>query len=135
MDAHNHFASGERGIGDTEDRRKNDEQVAKLWYEEVAAINTLTGDESFAFFELCAGTTILSVSSCRQVPAVRGNRSHCRSRQSEADPHGTTVVVGDMIKGHATTTSIPQNFVLAGDHFNANVFFTGRNGRLGRVLP
>lgn len=118
-----------------EDRRKNDEQVAKLWYEEVAAINTLTGDESFAFLSYVPGQQFLAFPHVGKYPLYGVIARIVDLDKVKTDPHGTTVVVGDMIKGHATTTSIPQNFVLAGDHFNANVFFTGRNGRLGRVLP
>jgi hypothetical protein len=47
---------------------------------------------------------------------------------------GVTIPVGDMIKGHANIQPFPNGLVISPDYFNANVFFTARNGDWQELL-
>lgn len=91
-------------------------------------VNTLTGDESFAYLWYVPGQAFLSFAHKGTYPLYGVSARIVDLGQIAHNLSGTNIAVGDMTSGLAYPVAIPPGFPASGDHFNANVFFTARNG-------
>ncbi len=90
-------------------------------------INQFTGSESYATLMYVPGQGFLAFAHAGKYPLYEVSARIADLDQIRANV-GVTVQVGDMIRGHVNIRPIPAGIPTSGDHFNANVFFTARNG-------
>jgi hypothetical protein len=103
-------------------------------------LKTLTGGQSFACLGYVPGQQFLMFLHIGRFPlygvsarVVDLDRA-ARPGHQDSDLLGITIVVGDMIQKHANTLRVPANFAYLQDRFNANIFFTARNGDWVQLL-
>jgi hypothetical protein len=94
------------------------------------SINTQTGGDSYAFFTWVPMQGFLAFVHKGDYPLydVRARIVDLDKIATESGLLGVTVSVGDMIKGHAKMEAVPPAIASTETHFNANIFFTARNG-------
>jgi hypothetical protein len=97
-------------------------------------ISQFTGSESYAILTYVPGQGFLLFAHAGKYPLYEVSARIADLDQIQTNLAGITVPVGDMIRGHANTESIPAGIPISGDHFNANVFFTARNGDWAELL-
>ncbi|HET9406047.1 MAG TPA: hypothetical protein VFO39_02305 [Candidatus Sulfotelmatobacter sp.] len=92
-------------------------------------LNTLTGAKSYAFLWFVPGQQYLAFIHQGQYPlyGVEARIVDLDRMKATNDLEGAIVHIGDMIKGHVNIQSPVINPMVA-DRFNANIFFTARNG-------
>jgi len=121
----------------TESNERDQKRFAITTKELSVNLNTLTGGESSCYL---AGVSLATPSYlvfvhigkfplygvvARIVPLSQDGKT-VRPGSSLL---GITVTIGDMIKGHASIIqSLPKGLITSQDFFNANIFFTARNG-------
>jgi len=141
-----HFGEISKGIQksieqsdrDFEETMNKSNQVIGLQSTAVAGLtanlNTLTGADSFCYLQFAPGQSFLPFVHIGKFPLYGVS-----ARIVELDQNGrikqgnnlmgVTVLVGDMIKGHANIIqAAPSGLGSSPDYFNANVEFTARNG-------
>jgi hypothetical protein len=91
-------------------------------------VSQLTGSESYAVLMYVPGQGDLAFIHTGKYPLYGVSARIVDFDQIKTNLGGKTVPVGDMIRGHANAESIPAGIPTTGDHFNANIFFTARNG-------
>jgi hypothetical protein len=96
-------------------------------------INQFTGSESYAILNYVPGQGFLAFAHVGKYPLYEVSARIADLDQVRTNV-GVTVPVGDMIRGHASIESMPAGIPTSGDHFNANVFFTARNGDWTELL-
>jgi hypothetical protein len=97
-------------------------------------INQFTGSESYAVLMYVPSQTFLAFVHAGKYPLYEVSARIADLDQIRTNLVGVTVSVGDMIQGHANTEPIPAGIPTSGDHFNANIFFTARNGDWTELL-
>jgi hypothetical protein len=97
-------------------------------------INQFTGSESYAILMYAPGQGFLLFAHVGKYPLYEVSARIADLDQIRTNLVGVTVPVGDMIRGHANNESIPAGIPTSGDHFNANIFFTARNGDWTELL-
>jgi hypothetical protein len=97
-------------------------------------INQFTGSESYAVLMYAPGQAFLLFAHVGKYPLYEVSARIADFDQVRTNLLGITIPVGNMIQGHANTESIPAGIPTSGDHFNANVFFTARNGDWTELL-
>ncbi len=93
-------------------------------------LKTFTGGQSFAVFAYVPGQQFLAFAHAGKYPLydVSARIADLDQVGKTGDPLGVTVAVGDMIQEHVKILPVPANVASSGNKFNANVFFTARNG-------
>jgi len=102
-------------------------------------LRTLTGADSFCLLGFVPGQQFLAFYHVGSFPlygvSARIGQLDENGKIRPGDSlMGITVVVGDMIPGHASIQPIPNGLGTSPEYFNANIFFTGRNGDWVQVL-
>ena len=105
------------------------EQVAQLTRENLESI---TGGESYCVLAFVPGQGFLVFIHKGEFP-LYGVAARIVTLDQDAKLNGQnlgiTLSVGDMIRGHANTLAIPIGLLAQNQNFfNANIFFTARNG-------
>jgi len=92
--------------------------------------NTQTGGDSYAFFTWVPMQGFLAFVHRGDYPLydVTARIVNLDDTATQSGLLGISLPVGDMIKGHAKMEAVPPTMALTGNHFNANIFFTARNG-------
>jgi hypothetical protein len=98
----------------------------------VAALQNLagqiTGDESYAILWYVPIQGFLSFNHIGNYPLYGVSARIANLDLIKTGDFGIAVPVGDMTPGHAYTRPIPADVPTSGDHFDANIFFSARNG-------
>jgi hypothetical protein len=94
----------------------------------AGTISTQTGGSSYAYLSFVPEQHFLFFAHAGKYPLYGVVARIVDLDQAKNNPFGITVTVGDMIKGHGNMLDVPKNMTSLADHFNANVFFTARNG-------
>jgi hypothetical protein len=99
-------------------------------------LGTLTGSESFAYLAFIPGQEYLVFVHQGKYPLYGVSARLVNLDYITAQNIlGMTVPIGDLILGHANMQPLPAgNLQANGDHFNANIFFTARNGDWVQIL-
>jgi hypothetical protein len=97
-------------------------------------VSQLTGSNSYAVLMYVPGQGYLMFAHEGKYPLYGVSARIADLDQLKATFLGTTVEVGDMIRGHVRIEPVPSGIPLSGDHFYANVFFTARNGDWSELL-
>jgi hypothetical protein len=97
-------------------------------------IGQVTGASSYAVLMYLPGQGFLLFAHEGKYPLYGVSARIVDIDQVRTNPSGIRVNVGDMIQNHANTESVPSSIPISGDHFNANVFFTARNGDWAELL-
>jgi hypothetical protein len=101
-------------------------------------LNTLTGAESFCYLGFAPGQSYLTFVHVGKFPLYGVSARIVEEDQNgqirRDNLLGVTVPVGDMIKGHANLQTLPSGLGSSPDYFNANIFFTARNGDWMQLL-
>ena len=99
----------------------------------VTDINTLTGGDSYCFLTYVPGQGFLFFEHMGEYP-LYGVDARIVTLDEDGkiiegqNFMGTTISVGDMISHHGNMVPIPGNLIANQDFFDANIFFTARNG-------
>ena len=97
-------------------------------------VSQLTGSNSYAVLMYAPGQGFLLFAHEGKYPLYGVSARIVDTDQLRTNLQGITIAVGDMIRGHGNNESIPTGIPTSGDHFNANVFFTARNGDWTELL-
>lgn len=97
-------------------------------------VSQLTGSDSYAVLMYVPGQGFLLFAHEGKYPLYGVSARIVDLDQTQSNLQGITIPVGDMIRGHGNSESIPAGVPTSGDHFNANVFFTARNGDWTELL-
>jgi len=100
-------------------------------------LNTLTGANSFCWLGFVPGQQFLAFVHSGKFPlyGVQARITELDEQDHvKGSPFGVTISVGDMIRGHASTQPVPSGIAGSPDYFNANIFFTARNGDWVQLL-
>jgi len=103
-------------------------------HKSTETISQLTGSESYAVLMYVPGQTFLAFVHEGKYPLYGVSARIADLDQMPKNVMGVTIAVGDMIRGHVNMESMPAGIPTSGDHFNANVFFTARNGDWTELL-
>ena len=111
----------------------NQKQFLATIEELTTNVNTLTGGESACYLAtMNPAQPALAFVHIGKFPlygvAARIVELDREGKNIQGNLTGITVPVGDMIKGHANILPWPSGLAIPPDHFNANIFFTARNG-------
>jgi hypothetical protein len=99
----------------------------------ASAVNTQTGGESYASLLFVPQQGFMFFAHRGQFPLYEVT-ARITNLDDKNDLIGTTVSVGDMIKGHGNMVAVPANLAYLTDRINANIFFTARNGSWTELL-
>ncbi len=95
-------------------------------------LDMLSGADSYCYLNFVPGQGFLAFVHVGSYPLygveARIVRLEENGHVDQLNLSGTTVSVGDMIRGHANIQPVPMGLVIDQGFFNANIFFTARNG-------
>lgn len=95
-------------------------------------LKTLTGADSFCYLGFTVGQQYLPFIHVGKFPLygiyARIVELDQNGGVSQNNLTGVTISVGDMITGHGNLQPVPIGLGRSPDYFNANIFFTARNG-------
>ncbi len=101
-------------------------------------LSTLTGKDSFCYLSFIPGQQYLIFAHIGQFPlyglSARIVELDRNAKVQKENLMGITVSIGDMIQHHASVQSLPSGLGRAPDYFNANIFFSARNGDWTELL-
>jgi hypothetical protein len=100
-------------------------------------LRTLTGSESFAWLGFLPGQNFLAFVHQGRYPlyGVSARIVDLDQIKKPEDSFGQMISIGDMVPKHANAMPLPLGYLpTTGDRFNANVFFTARNGDWVQML-
>lgn len=98
-------------------------------------VQTLTGAESYAYLAFVPGQGFLAFPHKGQYPLYGVSARIVElGKAGQNSDMGVTVFLGDIVQGHAAIQPLPPNFSPPGDRFDANVFFTARNGDWAQLI-
>jgi hypothetical protein len=95
-------------------------------------LNTLTGDDSYCYLKFTPGQGYLPFLQVGQFPLyevlARIVDLDTSGKASLEHVMGFTVSLGDIVQHHAVIRPLPTGMVITPNYFNANIFFSARNG-------
>jgi hypothetical protein len=101
-------------------------------------LSTLTGGDSFCYLAFVPGQQFLAFVHMGQFPlygvSARIVELDSSNKAKQENLMGVTVAIGDMIQHHASVQTLSSGIGNAPDYFNANIFFTARNGDWTELL-
>lgn len=121
---------------------KRSDQVVRLQVNALNGLstnlNTLTGENSFCYLAFVPSQQDLMFIHIGQFPLYGVSARIVElDNSNKVEPEhlmGITISIGDVIQHHASIQPLPSGVGSAPDHFNANIFFTARNGDWTELL-